>query len=425
MVISTQAAFGRGTRKQLLVARTNRLGVNYLGHSYETRLLFAGMPKKIYGDNEDVFHSTLVEYARQFNVLSTEGFLAGDGSKMFMANLGLLADWPALTKAGKLERHFNNVQKMLTKSKPHIGRGICHICLGGKGPVKWECMAVDSNWMATIGAEEAWSEPGALLSIAKYKETWKAYKFDIWHNGAMGVANTHVASTLAVFLVDLVEANNVDAKIGVLNDHLMEYLAKNSLSVSFSELTKNILGFPTLASFPYGKWSKASDSVILSQWMEKLLMDPAWAHEVDRHIVLSIALQATTKYNALMSALHREGYFIFGERAVRLGAIGMSFMQDLQYLADVCSRHKLNRYYLQPKTHAMQHSWYFLVKQGLKAGVAINPLAESCPMSEDFIGKFSRQSRRVSSRTVMSRSLEAYLIKLRSVWNSHSDDLDA
>lgn len=428
MVISTQAAFGRGTRKQFLKKKTKtggriRIGVNYLGHSYQTRLLFTGMPKRIYTPNEKVFNEVLEEYADQFEKMIAEGgFIASDGTQMFLINLGLCADWPALIKAGKLKRHFNLVQKFVPKKgNIHEGKGICHICLGGKFPIKWESTAMDAEWVGTIGEEEAWTEPGALARVAKYGQSWKYLKFDCWHNGALGVLNVHVASTVSVLVTDIADGNNIDVKIDVVNDHLLEYLSRNKLHVSFQKLTKDNLGWATLATFPYGKWSKASDSVILSVWLEVVLQDKKWENRVADHPVLSLALVATKKYNALMSALHREDYFIFGKQAVTLGAIGMGFMQDLETLANKCYELGINRYLFLPKNHAFDHSFRFLLSQGHEAGVGINPLAESLPMSEDFIGTYSRQSRRVSPRLIMLRSLQSYLIKLRQVWSTPRD----
>ena len=119
-----------------------------------------------------------------------------------------------------------------------------------------------------------------------------------------------------------------------------------------------------------------------------------------------------------MGALYAEGYFIAGEQAAHLGTVGVGFEQDMSALAHRCHVLGINRFLLQPKVHALMHSWHFLLRQGLDVGIAINPPAEAVPMSEDFTGHTSRLSRRVAPRLVMLRSLQSYLVKLRQVWSS-------
>ena len=118
--------------------KTGRIRLNYIGHSFETRLLFAGAPERIYYNNDQVLHELLKKYADQVMDLGTRGFEVADGSTMYIADLGTLGDWPALICAGRLKRSFRNVQKRPVSN--FCGKGICHICLGGKGKIKWEEM---------------------------------------------------------------------------------------------------------------------------------------------------------------------------------------------------------------------------------------------------------------------------------------------
>ena len=83
-----------------------------------------------------------------------------------------------------------------------------------------------------------------------------------------------------------------------------------------------------------------------------------------------------------------------------------------------CLELDINRFMQMPKLHLLAHSFKDLYTHAITHRVAVNPLAEAVPLSEDFIGHVSRQSRRVSAKKVMSRTLDSYLIKLRKVWNA-------
>jgi hypothetical protein len=260
---------------------------------------------------------------------------------------------------------------------------------------------------------------GELQKIMEYRiHSWKSYKFDVWHNGLhYGVCHTVVASTAVIFMTDIAPGSKVQDKLDFLDGNLQEYLSENKVRLSFFKLTREKLGYESFASYPCGNWQKGSDSIILMKWLEALLSSPRYKLSVDAHAVLPIASKAVAKFNCLMSSLYGEDYFIAKEMAMRLGTIGVGFIQDVSELAARCHNLGWNRYLLQPKVHALDHSWRFLLQQGLEIGLAINPLAEAVPMCEDFIGKVSRLSRRVSPRLVMLRSIQSYLIKLRQVWS--------
>ena len=108
---------------------------------------------------------------------------------------------------------------------------------------------------------------------------------------------------------------------------------------------------------------------------------------------------------------------MYGQRCIDLGALGIAWMQSYSDLIAKCMELRINMFMQMPKLHMLMHSWRELYDNGVKLGIGINPLAEAVPMSEDFIGRVSRQSRRVSHRKVMLRTLNVHAIKLRKVWD--------
>jgi hypothetical protein len=418
LLLSTQAAIGKGTRKSMLKAKRRKLMLPYVGHSYSTRMLFAGVPKKLYEHNDEVIHTLLRSYAASFSEVLSDGFSGPDGKTWYLVNLGCVGDWPALVKTGKLKRSFYSLPKTKPSAKAKsLPKGICHKCHAGQRGVPWESMAIDAEWADTEHETEAWEEDGELLSIVDYAGCrGEAYKQDVWHGWELGAGKPFLASTIVMSL-DLFNCSSIDKKLADMNDHLATYLSNTKVNLSFNGLTRAKLGWEKAKQFPIGNWQKASDTITVMSWVISLLEDPIHAEAVNKHPVLPMCLQCARMKRELFSSLHEEGFFVYGPRAVELGTLGMAFLQLHQAIVFKCFELNINRFMQMPKIHMVAHSFKDLYNNGINHGVAVNPLAEAVPLSEDFIGRVSRQSRRVGPRAVMARTLDSYLIKLRRVWN--------
>ena len=69
---------------------------------------------------------------------------------------------------------------------------------------------------------------------------------------------------------------------------------------------------------------------------------------------------------------------------------------------------------LKPKVHYLNHIFLRSYQELKAAGFATNILAESTFMSEDFVGRTARLSRRVSSRAVAVKTLQRYLLFMKT-----------
>ena len=67
-----------------------------------------------------------------------------------------------------------------------------------------------------------------------------------------------------------------------------------------------------------------------------------------------------------------------------------------------------------PKIHAMDHIRVCL-EQSSQNQYTLNPAIADCSMPEDFIGRVSRQSRRISYVQIVENTLLAYKVKARFV----------
>ena len=91
------------------------------------------------------------------------------------------------------------------------------------------------------------------------------------------------------------------------------------------------------------------------------------------------------------------------------------FDQSYARLAYIAFTNQRQLYAMVPKLHAMDH---FPVQLGLQEydDYSLNPAVFDCSMSEDFIGRISKQSRRVSFVNVVENTLLAYKVKTKFIF---------
>ena len=80
-------------------------------------------------------------------------------------------------------------------------------------------------------------------------------------------------------------------------------------------------------------------------------------------------------------------------------------------LADLSIQEGKRLYCLRPKIHFFHHCLYDVDKQ-LRSNCqwVVNPNLWGCEMNEDYIGRISRMSRRVSPKIATQRTIDRYLV---------------
>ena len=76
----------------------------------------------------------------------------------------------------------------------------------------------------------------------------------------------------------------------------------------------------------------------------------------------------------------------------------------------------LTRFKFQPKFHMIAEVRWQLLEEKRLGATSINPLAYSCQMNEDFVGKIAQMSRMVASRRVHAKTIERYRLTLLRAW---------
>ena len=125
-----------------------------------------------------------------------------------------------------------------------------------------------------------------------------------------------------------------------------------------------------------------------------------------------IQVLVTSAGNSCMQALYRGGVWIHAQEALRIAALGQQFLVGYGKLAKGTFEKGLRRYVLIPKLHFFHHLMTDLREQGSAHRWALNPLIYSVQMQEDYIGKPSRVSRKVSAKLHSQRTVERVLFAM-------------
>ena len=118
----------------------------------------------------------------------------------------------------------------------------------------------------------------------------------------------------------------------------------------------------------------------------------------------------TKAINTAIGMLYRSGFWLKSDKARVIGRLIFAFLSHFAICASITLRAKKRRFSITPKNHMIAHDAHQLLDEATRSSWCQNPLARSNQIQEDFIGRPSRISRRVSSRSIHSSLLLRALI---------------
>lgn len=114
--------------------------------------------------------------------------------------------------------------------------------------------------------------------------------------------------------------------------------------------------------------------------------------------------------NKALRTLYRSGCWMQSPKASQVGNQIFAFLGHYAVCASITLTDRKRRFALTPKHHMMCHDAYGLVDQASKHVWCENPMIRTNQIQEDYIGRPSRLSRRVSTRSLHSSVLLRSLI---------------
>ena len=189
MVLGSEPVLGEGCEAEDAITASESLKMNFRGNTFKTRQLYTVLPKKTYNKDSEPLHNAVNQWAddlrKCFSGLRVQH--EDETIELRVAVLGLKADWPALSKLGRLERNF-------AREAYPSGHGICHLCSANSSECpEWHHHDLTTApWIATMGtADFPWRqarESGLTRNIPMepgHKQRF--YLVDIFHTCHKGV----------------------------------------------------------------------------------------------------------------------------------------------------------------------------------------------------------------------------------------------
>lgn len=406
MILSAHSALGHGIRtaKKTDDYAFNRL--NFEQSTWTTRFLLAVLPRNFYrldnGEEIDVFQDLLRVLTQDMRVLFEEGIKDRSGRTFYFAPIKIMGDWPFIIKAGCLGRSFQNAAKHTTASSQP--KGICHRCRADLPGYPWEDLSQSPKWKQSINTLSPFTQTPALLGLMPNQPDAAAFfEFDMFHTWHLGIGRTFAGSAIIVLAMSALFQGSIDKRLEIVTNRFLSWCTSKGLRPVVRRFTKESLGWPKTNVFPSPHWSKGEATTVIMKW---------FAHEAetnrnnlpDDHL-FQITCRAAMSINRFLSGVYRENVWISSQRAQVLVTLGADFLRMYGEAVRVCFEQRRALFLLMPNLHRLAHIIDDLSEQSKRATYCINPCLYSCQSDEDFVGRPSRISRRVSIMTTIERTL--------------------
>ena len=420
MVTSIQSALGYGFSPKRQKRSADGLPeplVNYAGHTFCSRLVSFVIPKTLYESNNAVFHDAMEILAKELREIYDHGVVNPfTGERFWVAIIGLKGDLPYLAKAGGLNRAFNTATKRTAKdpSRRKKPSGICHLCLAGTDGFPAEEIATRSPaWIRTQGVKLPWDTTPVLLKHLPHDASDLAsfFQIDLWHTVHLGFGRSYVASTVQLAL-ECVPCSNLEEKWKWLTCHCHTWCRREKKQRHVSKISPTLMSYNDKAG-AMGAWHKGALTTNFFKWLPCLIdaLPPDAAGRLVR------AKRGVEKLNAMFTMLYGSPSFLTREESFYVADCGFVFLDSYARLARSAYDAGMPLLYpLYPKLHYMHHILLEIEASAREHNMAFNVMTCGCQQDEDLVGRISRLSRRVSIRTVMTRTLSRYLAAALIEW---------
>ena len=396
----------RATTDPLLQKLNNR------NNSYLSHFLLFAFPSKRYKQTPGLLKAMLRRISEDLALICSEGLFV-QNQRWNFAVIGLRGDAEWHSKTGVLSRSYQNVGH-----KREIP--CCHLCDAGAPGIPFEDFTSQAAWKMTIGTCVPWSQepPYSALPYEPWG-TGKAaafFRYDPFHVFRLGIARNFIASSL-IFLCNEGyydspgDSASVVERLGRAWSSFSLWCDTHSKSpASLRSFSKEKLHYATATSFPF-VGCKGADTILLLkylQWFTGLHLNIGPTTELLRLIKLGC------DHGLGLQSIHRHALWLPPGCRKHIYETSKGFCHTYSRLAALAFGQQLTLYGLVPKAHALGHIYVELERTWQNA-YSLNPAVWDTSSSEDFVGRVSRQSRRIGYRNIVGNTLLAYRIKARFV----------
>ena len=423
-ILSMLPALGAGSKKRPVDLGRKRKsnddelhGMNLRGNSGATRFLFTVLSSLVLKKDKGMFDDLMLLWGQELHALLADGFQA-HGKRWHVVILGFTGDSPYAKKIGDFSRSFNNVRK--THSSKRRQKGCCWLCHAGYEfedvHIPFEHLGFSSPlWLQTRKLQNPlpWEgEGGALLHymLMDSADTPAAFfRPDFFHVYWAGVGKDFAASALIYSMKKLYGLGSVAKDLAALNEELRLWMRSQKSKLHCGSLTEDLLGYSGSREYPEGKWNKGSDTAVVMKFVVHLLQKNEFRDQVAGDGILQKILESALQMGSVLRTCFMADYFLSDEQCQVIINAGHLFLMGYASLVSMCYKQSLCLFKLRPKIHYLNHIFLRVLDEWTLAGTAVNPCAEATFMSEDFVGRTARLTRRVDPRAIAQKTLQRYL----------------
>ena len=415
MILSFHSILGRGTgplsRSEAgdkLRRQYAKLLPNYIGHTYTTRYLLAALTKSSYtGVNDYVFDRILDSVCEDFDFMATQGVFSPLKERYWMVMLHVCGDWPFLAKSGNFSRSFNNIPKKAGANRREPPKGICHLCRAGQVDFPNEQIQTRRPaWLDSVHEQLPFTRMPPFLRLDHVpNEPAAIFTFDVFHSFHLGVGRNFIGGVIALYST-LEEAGGIEERFQMLSAKYRAFCKQERIGSVVTKLTKETIQWPTTGQYPTAGWHKGAVTTAVMKWIEHRHM----TEDLSAEPLLQLAGEACVAINRCLELMYENEVILEPAVASQIGGYGMRFLRRYGEMATLAKQANRALFIIMPKHHVIQKMMISLLHRAEQGLPSLNPIAVSVQQDEDFIGRPSRLSRRVTSRApVMVRLMRRYL----------------
>ena len=388
--------------------------LNLKNTSYATHFLVFAYPSKKFKKTPGLFQSLLRVMSESLREVCENGLDCNYGGNTYHFNFAILGIM-------KGDQEFHQKTGLLSRSYMNVGYKnpipCCSDCLAGGPGVPFEDSSLQAVWRSTVCQQAPWNTvpPFEAIQFEDWTsgEASRFFKRDVFHIFRLGIARNFIGSALVLLCFggyfDDAPPYGIEDRLGRAWANFMLWCAAHSVSPSgIRSFSKQKIHMPTMGTFPW-VGCKASDTILLLKWMRFFTNLKISAGDANSDLKL---IAGACDNGLKFQGIYRHGIWLKNSCRGKLMANCQRFTTAYAKLAASALRQNMQLFAMVPKFHSFDHVKVDLEPRNGQI-VYLNPATWCCSMSEDFIGRVSRQSRRVSYIKVMESTLLAYKVKAR------------
>lgn len=395
---------------------------NYKGHSFLSKFILFGVAGWLYKRKPAIVEGLLQEVQRGMDDLFRNGVTLDNGQVIFAALLGIKGDMEFHKKTFNLSRSYANAGSVSELE-------LCHMCKAGNPAYPFEDFSEAPSWCESLFSERPWSNDRipTLSKIPFDTENIgeKMLQNDYFHIFKLGVARDLIGGIVVVlarlkFFDHEGATVNLPDRLTRAHGHFSLWARSHSVTPGFRSFSMAFYNMKSLSSAPWVN-CKGSDAKILLQWLKFFISLNIQVPSVDGHERLLRLMLQVVQASLESYLVHKHALWLSPPCARNLYIVLMRILRGYTLLSSKAMELEIPSFLLKPKHHGLHHlAWNLREGLASKAPLIPNPQVWATEMNEDFMGKVSRISRRVSTRLCDKRVYERIFLKVLSLLKKQS-----